>query len=238
MDADQIIMERKKSSGFFPITGPRGVTLTSLDNYTGDVSQEPRQSLLKTDTTEPNNDQSETIASLQKEQQRLSEELAAERRRSESLKATFTASLAQEASEQRKRLLRLRKILEVDSDNPAVKEALRFIGNVEVDDKTQPRAAPHFQELAEQAKSAEETVARQHEENQKLKSKIREVMAERDGLIQQLEDLNAQIEATAESRHEIKAKLKTLAANYKKKEADWKERVATLEAQIESQEKQ
>ena len=238
MDTDQIIMERKKSSGFFPITGPRGVTLTSLDNYTGDVSQEPRQSLLKTDTTEPNNDQSETIASLQKEQQRLSEELAAERRRSESLKATFTASLSQEASEQRKRLLRLRNILEADSDNPAVKEALRFIGNVEVDDKTQPRAAPHFQELAEQAKSAEETVARQHEENQKLKSKIREVMAERDGLIQQLEDLNAQIEATAESRHEIKTKLKTLAANYKKKEADWKERVATLEAQIESQEKQ
>ena len=228
-------MERKKSSGFFPIGAPRGVTLTSLDNYAGDASPEARQSLLKTDASEQTNDQSETIASLQKEQQRLSEELAAERRRSESLKATFTASLAQEASQQRKKLLRLRTILEGEGDNPAVKEALKFIGHLDEDDPSQPREAPQMRELAEQAKSAEETVARQHEENQKLKTKIRAIMAERDELIQQLEDLNSQIEATAESRHTIKTKLKTLAANYKKKEADWKERVAELEAQIESQ---
>lgn len=229
-------MDKSKSSGFFSVGTPRGVTLTSLDKYLDETTTEQGASLLEKGD-QVVDEQSDIIASLQKEQSRLTEELNTERKRSESLKATFTTSLSQEASLQKKKLANLRNILVQDGENPAVIEALKFIGEIETDDK-QVVETPRVNDLAEKAKHAEENVAQQHEQNQNLKKKIRALMTERDNLVAELEDLNSQIEATAESRHQIKQKLKGMAATYKQKDADWKERVAKLEAEIEEQRKE
>lgn len=225
------MMDKSKFGSFISMGTPRGVTLTSLDKYL-DETIENGTSLLQKEAT--SDEQSDIIASLQKEQLRLTEELNTERKRSESLKATFTSSLSQEASVQKKKLANLRNILIQDGQNPVIIEALRFIGDIETDNR-QDLELPKVNDLAAKAKTAEQNVAKKHEENQNLKNTIRGLMAERDNLTAELEELNSQIEATAESRHQIKQKLKGMAATYKQKDADWKERVTKLEAEIEAQ---
>lgn len=220
---------------FLSVGSPRGVALTSLDKYLS-ASQNNDENATQNSTIQVQNteDSIETISSLQREQSRLSEELNAERRRSESLKATFSKSLSKAASEQREKLLILKQILESEPDNPYTKEALKYIGDIEPENDDQPSnvETPRINELAKRAKEVELNVENQRKQNQKLKETYKEQKEEINKLQQDLEDLNSQIEAVNNSMQELREKSKSIKESAKKKQIAWKERIAQLEAQV------
>lgn len=217
---------------FLSIGTNRNVALTSLDKYLG---SSPRTDDLTNQNSSPNiqTNDADTILSLQREQNRLLEELDAERRRSESLKETYTKSLAKTASEQREKLIILKHILESESDNSYIKESLKLIGNIEEDQENTPNVeTPRVNELAQKAKEAELRVEKQRDQNQKLKEVYRAQRDEIAQLTQDLEDINAQIEAAQNSMQELREKSNSIKESAKKKQQAWKERIAQLEAQL------
>ena len=220
------------TKSFISIGPSRGVTLTSLNSYDSENQKIDDFQLNSSLNMSTNDDDAETIASLQREQSRLTEELDAERRRSESLKSTFTKSLSQATAFQREKLLVLKGILESEPDNSFAKEALKHIGNIEEKEKNAPVNTPKINELARRAKEVEKMVEKQHLQNQKLKETARAARDEIAQMRQQLEDINAQIEEAVNSHHELKQKSKSISATAKKRDATWKERVAQLEAQL------
>lgn len=220
---------------FLSIGTPRGVALTSLDKYLSSPQNNDENATQNaTSQIQNNEDPSETILSLQREQDRLTEELNTERRRSESLKATFSKSLAQTAAEQREKLLVLKQILEAEPDNAYIKEALKYIGDIEQDNSNQPTdiETPRINELAKRAKEVELNVENQRKQNQKLKETYKEQKEEINKLKQDLDDLNSQIEAINNSMQELREKSKSIKESALKKKTAWKERIAQLEAQV------
>jgi septal ring factor EnvC (AmiA/AmiB activator) len=217
------------SSFLTSLRTPRGVALTSLDKYLA----EPATTRRETADATPADDAAETIASLQREHQRLTEELNSERHRSETLKSAFSKSLTEAADRNRQKLARLRTILEADDENATVQRALLLIADTGAPSRAAPPESPRVKELIEAAHAAEAAVARQSAQNQNCKDEIRALSAARDERAQHLEDVKAQIEAQRASRQQLKEKLKNMAAHFKKGEAEWKEKMAQLDAEIE-----
>jgi chromosome segregation ATPase len=220
----------RASSPFASGRAPRAVALTSLDEYFADAPAEPRDALSPSNSAPE--DPYQTIASLQRERQHLSEEIASERHRSESLKATFTQALAEAVDRQKQGTAKLRAILEGDRSDGAVR-ALAFLGDAA------PAASPgapdssRMTELARQAKAAQQSVAAQKAENERLKDQVHAMMAARDERAQHLQELKAAIDAATARRSELKEKLRALAARYKASEAEWKKKIAALDAELE-----
>jgi septal ring factor EnvC (AmiA/AmiB activator) len=223
------IMARISSA--FPSQGktPRILALTSLDNYFADPPADPQDSPTPANSAIAG-DPTETIASLQREQQRLTEELASERHRSESLKATFTKSLSDAMDQQRQQTAKLRAILETDSSSAAA-QAVALLGEAPPSARVQD--SPRTAELVRQVKSAQENVAAQKAENEKLKEQVRAMIAARDERTQYCGELKGQIEEATARRKELKEKLRSMATQYKAKEAEWKEKIAALDAELE-----
>lgn len=218
---------KEKSLSFFSIGTPRGVALTSLNKYSTQAGSNNKFSNNETDK----DDSDDIIASLKREKARLVEELSAEKRRSESLKQTFSKSLAVASAQQKSKLACLRDLLQPDSENPAVKEALKYIGDVKNDTTIIPDT-PRVNELAKQAQDAENSVEKLRQKNQKDKKKLKELMNECDELRQQLDEINTSAEQYAESMHELKDKFINMKATLKKRDAQYKERIAALEAEL------
>jgi DNA repair exonuclease SbcCD ATPase subunit len=217
------------SSFLTSLRSPRGVALTSLDKYLPGPATARHEAAEAT----PPDDAAETIASLQREHQRLTEELNSERHRSETLKSAFSKSLAEAADRNRQKLAQLRTILEADGGNATVQKALLLITETAPPSRPPQPESPRVKELIEVAHAAEDALAHQSAQNKTRRDEIRELMAARDERARHLEDVKAQIETQQATRQELKEKLRNMAAQYKKIEAGWKEKIAQLDAEIE-----
>jgi hypothetical protein len=221
-----------KSSGSAALGTAKVLSFASLDKYLVDSSLDLLSVSLQ-DQSYAKDDPAEIVASLTREQERLTDELAVERRRGEALKVTLTNSLKETSDRHRSRLESLATILHSDERNPCVRRALAVIGDLDKAAVTEESNSQELSILTQQAKKAEELATEKQQENQQLRTEIKSLLAKRDELMGILEDLNSQIEAQSVSRHSIKDKLKDIAASYKKRETDWKERIEKLEAQLE-----
>ena len=218
---------------FISLGSPRGAALTSLDKYIEMKKQETRASVLVQQF--PVDDQNDQIAALQKEQSRLCEELTAERRRSESLKATFSRAATLAASQQREKLLAIKGVLQnAQKKSSATQKALKFILSLENEENAEIPDAPKLSELTQQAKEAELSNEKEQRLNRALKKKLIQVREEKQAMEQEVATAQQNLEQIVEARRELKEKCKTFVQNVRRKESQWKERYAALEAELDA----
>lgn len=178
----------------------------------------------------------ETINSLQREQERLAEELATEKKRSENLKELYTKDLNFTTAMQRDIFTKLRLILSKrGGKDPHVLEALRLIGEYEMQEGAFIPDTPRVTELANQAKEADVNSEKLERDVKALKRSYKQNHSEIETLKQQVSEAEENLQSLKESRQEIKEKLQAFVEKCKKREASWKDKVAALEAQLEAQ---
>ena len=218
---------------FISLGSPRGAALTSLDKYIELKKQEKRSSVLVQQF--PVDDQNDQIAALQREQSRLCEELTAERRRSESLKATFSRAVTLAAAQQKEKLNAIKRVLQNAQKKSAVtQKALKYILSLENKENAEVPDAPKLSELTQQAKEAELSNEKEQRLNRALKKKLVQVRDEKQAMAQEVETAQQNLDQIVEARRELKEKCKTFVQNVRRKEAQWKERYAALEAELDA----
>ena len=218
---------------FISLGSPRGAALTSLDKYIELKKQEKRSSVLVQQF--PVDDQNDQIAALQREQSRLCEELTAERRRSESLKATFSRAVTLAAAQQKEKLNAIKRVLQNAQKKSAVtQKALKYILSLENKENAEVPDAPKLSELTQQAKEAELSNEKEQRLNRALKKKLVQVRDEKQAMAQEVETAQQNLDQIVEARRELTEKCKTFVQNVRRKEAQWKERYAALEAELDA----
>lgn len=221
------------TKSFISLGSPHGVALTNLDKYIEQRKQEKRASVLTTDFQ--GDDQEDQISALQKEQSRLCEELNAERRRSESLKSTYSRALNLSSSQQKEKLQSIRRILQnVPKKSAAIQKALNYINQIENDESDQPKGSQASQ-LAQQAKEAELSGEKENRLARAIAKKMEQVKSEKEELEQQIDEAQKQLDHIIESRQNRKNKIREFFDEYKKRQATMKERIEALEAELEAQ---
>lgn len=218
---------------FIALGSPRGIALTSLDKYIEQKKQEMSTSTIPQEF--PVNDKDVQIASLQKEQSRLCEELNAERRRSENLKTTFSRALALASSQQKDKLSSIKRILlNAPQKSQVIQLALKYIQDIETQDSSVVPDAPKLSELTQVAKEAELSGEKEAKLNRALKKKYAQVKEEKDDVKKEVEIAKQNLEKVTEDRRALKEKCKSFVENVRKREAQWKERYAALQAELEA----
>lgn len=218
---------------FIALGSPRGIALTSLDKYIEKKKQEMATSALPQEF--PVNDKDEQIASLQKEQSRLCDELNSERRRSENMKTTFSRALSLASTQQKEKLASVKRILlNAPEKNNVILLALKYIQDIETQDNSVVPDAPKLSELTQVAKEAELSGEKEEKLNRALKKKLAQVKEEKEDVEKELEIAKQNLEKVSEDRRNLKEKCKSFVENVRKREAQWKERYAALQAELEA----
>jgi predicted nucleic acid-binding Zn-ribbon protein len=218
---------------YISLGAPRGIALTCLDRYVEQKRQgrQTAPSLPKF----PADDQRELIAHLQKEQSRLCEELNAERRRNESMKSTYGRASALAAGELNRVLESVKQILQSELErSPVVRHALKCLTGIqEAGDAKETGRNPS--DLTQMTKEAEILNEREVKLNQALKKKLEKVQEEIADLEKEIIQAKKNLEEVSESRKVIKEKCRSFIEQVKKRESQWKEKYAALEAELEAQ---
>ena len=229
----RIPMSLFQEKPFISLGSPRGIALSSLDKYIELSKQEKRTSIISPDFQ--NVDQSDMISNLQREQSRLCEELNAERRRSESLKSTYTRALSLSSSQMKNKLESIKQILaNASQKTTAITKALNYIKQLEESNLNSPNT-PNPNELEQQVKEAELSSEKETKLNKALKKKLQQFNDEKTELTQQIEDAQKKLEQTLQAKKQLKEKLKSFIATSKQREAQYKEKYQALEAELEAQ---
>lgn len=216
---------------YVPIGDPRNVAMTSLDKYIMKRKELKPTPLLPPDS--PNDNPSETIAQLQKDQSVLCEELNSERRRSESLKSTFARAQSLSSSQLNQKLSNIQKELSlVISPSGAVTEALTFITNV-IDQESQFTPGTLRASTLQQKGQISANTAKLQKENEKLLKELKKMTSEKEELQKRLEELNADIESISASKKELVEKYKYFYETFKKRDQQWKEKIERMQERIE-----
>ncbi|OHT15471.1 hypothetical protein TRFO_14097 [Tritrichomonas foetus] len=226
-------MSTRAEKPFISLGSPRGIALSSLDKYIEQSKQEKRTSIIAPDFQAA--DQSDTISNLQREQSRLCEELNAERRRSESLKSTYSRALSLSTSQMKNKLDAIKRILQSSpKKTAAINRALKYIESLESNDPNS-QDTPNPSELEQQVKEAELSSEKETRLNKALKKKIQQMSEQREDLNKQIEEAQKSLDDILADKKSRKDKLKAFIAEFKKREAQWKEKYQALEAELEAQ---
>jgi len=178
----------------------------------------------------------ETLQTLNREQERLMEEFETEKRQCDNLKKLFSHDLNNTASLQKSSLASLKTVLQKSKGKDEhIMEAIRLLEEYEGQDSAFIPDTPRVSELASDAKDAEIQSKKLKKESSNLKKTLAQVGAENDELKKVISEAETQIKALTESKAELKTKLKDFVDNCKKRELSWKEKISALEAQLEAQ---
>lgn len=225
-------MSSKPEKPFISLGSPRGIALSSLDKYIEQTKQEKRSSIITPDFQAE--DQNDTISNLQREQSRLCEELNAERRRSESLKLTYTRALSLSSTQLKSKLSSITRILQTSpKKTAAITNALKYIEQLESNDPNSPNT-PNPSELEQQVKEAELSSEKETKLNKNLKNRLQQMAERKEELNKQISEAQAQLEELTNQKRDKKEKLKAFIEQFKRHEANWKERYQALEAELEA----
>ena len=179
----------------------------------------------------------ETINSLRREQERLNEELKAERKKSEQMKTLYSTDLNYYANVQKTAFTNLQVALsKLRSKDPQILEVQRLLGEYLENDSPFVPDTPRVTELANEAKEAELANDKAKRDNRQLKISYKQLCDELEGMRQQISEAEEKFEQLKSSRKEVKEKLHSLIDKAKRREGAWKEKIAALEAQIDAQE--
>jgi predicted nucleic acid-binding Zn-ribbon protein len=218
---------------YISLGAPRGIALTSLDKYLEQGKQGKRA--VPALPRFPADDQADLIANLQKEQSRLCEELNAERRRNESMKATFGRAVALASNELNGTLETVKQILQAEPQRtPVIRHAIKYISGIqEMGDQKEANTNPS--DFAQMTKEAEILSEKELKLNEALKKKLESVQDEVTDLEKEIVQAKKNLAEITESRKAMKEKCRTFIEQIKKRESQWKEKHAALEAELEAQ---
>ena len=225
-------MNTKTEKPFISLGSPRGIALSSLDKYIEQTKQEKRSSIITPDFQA--DDQNDAISNLQREQSRLCEELNAERRRSESLKLTYSRALSLSSAQLKSKLNSISRILQTSTKkSTAVINALKYIEQLESNDPNSANT-PNPSELEQQVKEAELSSEKEAKLNKAIKKRLQQMSEQKDDLNKQIEEAKSQLEQITNQKREKKESLKAFVEQFKRHEANWKEKYQALEAELEA----
>ena len=225
-------MSTRAEKPFISLGSPRGIALSSLDKYIEQSKQGKRASVITPDFRAE--DQNDQVSNLQREQSRLCEELNSERRRSESLKSTYSRALSLSSSQMKNKLHSIKRILQSSSkQSAAISEALQYIDQLEKNDPNSTQA-PNASELEQQMKEAELLSEKEAKFNKAIKNKLQQMTERKEELNQQIAEAQQQLEAILNQKRENKEKVKAFIEKFKRHEASWKEKYQALEAEYEA----
>ncbi|KAK8885895.1 hypothetical protein M9Y10_041352 [Tritrichomonas musculus] len=225
-------MNSQTEKPFISLGSPRGIALSSLDKYIEQTKQEKRSSIITPDFQA--DDQNDTISNLQREQSRLCEELNAERRRSESLKLTYSRALSLSSTQLKSKLSSITRILQTSTKkSSAIVNALKYIEQLESNDPNSSNT-PNPSELEQQVKEAELSSEKETKLNKAIKKRLQQMSEQREELNKQIEEAKAQLEEITNQKRQKKENLKAFIEQFKRHEANWKEKYQALEAELEA----
>jgi hypothetical protein len=219
---------------YISLGAPRGTAITSLDKYIDLKRKTLRHSASAREFRV--DDHEAEIASLQREQSRLCEELNAERRRSESLKATSARVLALATRRRNEKLDQIKRFLEAEPDsNQTIKRALSLIQEIQEGAPGSGASVPNQSELAQKLKEAELANEKEAKLNRALHRQLDHVTEERNQNEGELAAAQEKLDEIVKGRQQMKDKLIALRDHRLKKEGQWKERCAALQAELDAQ---
>jgi chromosome segregation ATPase len=151
------------------------------------------------------------------------------------LKATFARATALAARDLDEKLEAVRRILQAESQpTPSMRHALRYIDGIQTETKS-GRPPATLSELAQIAKEAEVLNEKEVRLNKALEKKLEKAQSEVDDLENEIEQARKNLSDVTESRLAMREKSKTFVEQVKRRETQWKERYAALEAELEAQ---
>lgn len=178
----------------------------------------------------------ETINSLKREQERLTEELEEEKQQSEKMKNLYTGDLNYYIGLQKQAFIKIKNLLsKANQDDPHVAEALKLLGVYDQQETGFIPDTPRVAHLAEEAREAEMAADKHKRENRNLKQAYKQLCQELHELDDKIADAESRLEVVTNKRKETHTTLHNFIEKCKQREAAWKEKVASLEAKIEAQ---
>ena len=205
------------------------LALSSLDKYIEQVKQS--QTTTSQTLRFPTESHNDTVESLQKEQSQLCEELNIERRRTENLNATFSRAISFNRQQFQAKLESIKHyLLNAQKQTLAVVNSLNYLNEIQIE--IENADSSKISELAQQAKESEIFITRQRREIKALKRELVQINSEIKILEQQINDATTRGEEIAAQRKENKAELHKFLEQVKIEEAQWKDRVNTLQEQL------
>ena len=227
-----MLFERKDEKPFISLGSPRGIALTSLDKYIQQRKQIQPTPILPPES--PNDNPKETIATLQKEQSVLCEELNAERRRNENLGTTFKRAQSLSSSQYIEKLTNISNSLKkVENKSQTVSEALNMIDQIILSEQQFVPGTLRSSSMISQNPKSNENREKYMKENEKIEKEINKIQKQKDELQAKLEELQAEIETTHASKKALVEKLRYYYETFKKRDAAWKEKARKMREQIE-----
>ena len=227
-----MLFERKDEKPFISLDSPRGIALTSLDKYIEQRKQIKPTPILP--PVSPNDNPKETIASLQKEQSVLCEELNAERRRNENLGSTFKRAQSLSSSQYIEKLNNIASQLhKVQNPSSTIKEALNMINQIISAEQQFIPGTLRSQSMIKSPNHNDSSREKYQKENEKIEKEINRVQSEKDQLQAKLEELQAEIEKNHASKKALVEKLRYYYDTFKKRDAAWKEKAKKMHEQIQ-----
>lgn len=215
---------------FISLGSTNGFSVTSYDKYIEDIEFDQQASV----QAPPFDGESfkMRVENLQQEQSKLCEELNAQRRRSECLNATFSRATKLASTQHAEYLNTALSMLQnIDKPTQGVIKGIKYIKEIERL-KSSPQSPPRVTDIAQHAKDAEISADRASKELKQVKGQLAQVNSQIETLKSQIEEAQANLETVTNQRQEAKEKLHNFVEGFKKKEAYWKDKVATLEEQL------
>lgn len=174
----------------------------------------------------------EIISSLQREQERLMEEVKAERKQCEKMKELYTRDLNLLTAHYQSIFSNLRNYMDSGKNNrdPNVIAAIKLVSSYESQEYSSGSDVPIVSELQNRVNVIEMESDKIQRENKLLKRSYRQNKVELDQLRAQVIASRERLEGLNDASKEVKDKLNTLKDKIRTREAFWKSKVSSLEA--------